>query len=73
MALINSLSHIPKGLKETIAALPGSVLFGYVTLGTGSIWPAVIVHSAMAISNSWFSFRAHPEMQFEGSDADRIR
>lgn len=63
MALINSLSHIPKGPAETVVALPGSVIFGYITLTTGSIWVSVALHCVLAISTSWFSFRAHPEMR----------
>lgn len=65
MALVNSLSHIPKGPKETIISLPGSVLFGYITLSTGSIWVSVALHSVMALSTSWFSFRAHPGMHIK--------
>lgn len=64
MAVVNTLSHIPKGKRETIASLPASILFGYITLRTGSIWVACLLHWIMAVSVTWFSFRAHPDMHF---------
>jgi membrane protease YdiL (CAAX protease family) len=39
------------------------IILCYITLLTGNIWSAVIVHSLMALCNEWFSLRAHPEMK----------
>jgi membrane protease YdiL (CAAX protease family) len=64
MAVINALAHLTKGPKETIMSLPSSIAFGYVTLLTGSIWIPFVVHCLMAITTSYFSFRAHPEMHY---------
>ncbi len=59
---IYSLVHIPKGIKETIGAIPLGIVLCYLTFRTGSIWMAVFTHIVMAVSNEWFSLRAHPQM-----------
>jgi len=59
---VYALIHIPKGFKETVGAIPLGVLLCYLTFRTGSIWVAVFAHIIMAISNEWFSLRAHPQM-----------
>lgn len=59
---IYALIHIPKGFKETVGAIPLGVLLCYLTFRTDSIWVAVFTHVVMAISNEWFSLRAHPQM-----------
>jgi membrane protease YdiL (CAAX protease family) len=59
---IYMLVHLPKGIKETVGAIPLGVLLCYLTLQTGSIWIAVIVHIVMALSNEWLSLRAQPGM-----------
>jgi membrane protease YdiL (CAAX protease family) len=58
-----SATHIPKGLDETIgAAFLGTVLC-LLTLSTGTIWIAVIVHIAMAWTNSFTALKFHPHMK----------
>jgi len=59
---IYALVHVPKGIKETIGAIPLGIILCYLTFRTGSIWIAVITHIVMALSNEWFSFRAQPQM-----------
>jgi membrane protease YdiL (CAAX protease family) len=59
---IYSLVHLPKGIKETIGAIPFGILLCYLTVRTGSIWIAVATHIVMAVSNEWLSLRAHPQM-----------
>ena len=60
---IYALAHIYKGPGETFGAIPVGVLLCYLTLLTGNIWSAVILHSIMALSNEWFSIRFHPDMK----------
>lgn len=60
---IYALAHIYKGPGETFGAIPVGIILCLLTLQTGNIWSAVIIHSLMALSNEWFSLRAHPEMQ----------
>jgi len=57
-----AFAHFYKGPGEAFGAIPVGILLCYITLITGNIWSAVILHSVMALSNEWFSLRAHPEM-----------
>jgi len=59
-----AIAHIPKGQKEAIGAIPLGLLLCYFTLRTGDIWIAVVVHITLAISNSFFSFLAQPNMRY---------
>ncbi len=52
---IYTLVHIPKGWKETIGAIPMGIILCWLTLKTGNIWIAVVVHVAVAWSSEWFS------------------
>jgi len=65
---VYALAHIYKGPGETYGAIPVGFLLCYLTLVTGNIWSAVILHSIMALSNEWFSLKAHPEMKFKRSN-----
>ena len=62
-AAIYALVHVPKNLAETIGAVPLGVLLCLITLTTGTIWVAFFVHISLALSNSYFSLAAHPEMK----------
>lgn len=57
-----SLSHLPKGYKETIGSIFLGFILSYVTLSLGSIWFALLVHITLALSGEWFSIKFHPEM-----------
>ncbi|MCX6235368.1 MAG: CPBP family intramembrane metalloprotease [Bacteroidetes bacterium] len=57
-----SLVHIPKGLKETVAAVPMGIILCFLTIKTGSIWVAFFTHVALALSNHFFSIYYHPDM-----------
>lgn len=59
-----AFAHLYKGPGETFGAIPAGILFCYLTLLTGNIWGALVLHSLMALSNEWFSWKAHPEMSF---------
>lgn len=60
---IYSLVHIPKGKTEAFGAIPLGILLCYLTLLTGNLLIAFLVHVVMALSNEWFSLRVHPEMK----------
>lgn len=62
-AAFYALVHVPKNLPETIGAVPLGILLCLVTLTTGTIWVAFFVHITLALSNSFFSLRHHPEMR----------
>lgn len=53
--MIYSLFHLQKGQKETFASIPFGIVLCLLTLKSQSIWPAVFLHSVLALSNEWFS------------------
>jgi len=62
--IIYSLAHFPKGIKETVMAIPFGLVLSLSVIHTGNIWVAVILHSVLALSTEWFSLKTHPEMKF---------
>lgn len=58
-----ALAHMYKGPGETFGAIPVGILLCWLTIHTGNIWMAVLIHCTMALSNEWFSLRAHPDMK----------
>lgn len=56
-------AHFYKGPGETFGAIAVGVLLCYLTILTGNIWSALIIHCVMALSNEWFSLRANPDVQ----------
>jgi membrane protease YdiL (CAAX protease family) len=63
LALYTAL-HLPKGMKEAIAALPFGALICYLTIKSGSIVPAVFIHALQAVSCELFCIYRNPEMNF---------
>lgn len=62
---IYALVHVPKGPMEAFGAVPLGILLGIITIQTGTIWVAFVVHVVMALSNEWLSIQAHPEMKLK--------
>jgi membrane protease YdiL (CAAX protease family) len=58
-----SSTHIPKGLDETIGAIPLGIVLCLLTLLTGTIWIAFFVHLAMALTNSFTALKYNPAMK----------
>ncbi len=56
--------HLPKGMKEAIAAIPFGALICYLTIETGSIIPAIFIHSLQAVSCELFCIYRNPDMSF---------
>jgi membrane protease YdiL (CAAX protease family) len=59
-----SATHIPKGMAETIGAAPLGFILCILTLYSGTIWIAFLVHVAMALTNSFTALKFHPDMQY---------
>ena len=59
-----SATHIPKGLDETIGAIPLGIVLCLLTLASGTIWIAFLVHVAMAWTNSLTALKYHPEIHY---------
>lgn len=60
-----SATHIPKGLDETIGAIPLGIVLCLLTVASGTIWIAFIVHVAMAWTNSLTALKYHPEINLK--------
>lgn len=63
-----SIAHIPKGLMETVGSIPIGTLLCYITISTGSIWAAVILHLTIALSNDYVALYYNPEMKLVNSN-----
>ncbi len=60
-----SATHIPKGLDETLGAIPLGLVLCLLTLASGTIWIAFIVHVAMAWTNSLTALKHHPDIHLQ--------
>ena len=60
-----SATHIPKGLDETIGAIPLGFVLSLLTISSGTIWIAFIVHVVMAWTNSFTALKFHPDMKIQ--------
>lgn len=60
---IYALVHVPKNAKEGIGAIPLGLLLCVLTLQTGTIWVALIVHWVLSLANEWFSLKHQPDMR----------
>jgi len=60
-----SLTHLVKNQREGVGAFFIGIILCCLVLYIGSLWVAFYVHVIMAISNEWFSIRAHPDMNFK--------
>lgn len=63
-----SATHIPKGLDETIGAIPLGLVLCLLTLMSGTIWIAFLVHVAMAWTNSFTALKFNPEIHYQRSN-----
>ena len=59
-----SATHIPKGMDEAIGAAPLGIVLCLITLMTGTLWVAIVVHILMALANSFSSVYHNPNMKF---------
>lgn len=69
---IYALAHVPKGETEGIGAIPLGILFCLITLESGTVWVAVLVHWVMALTNEWASLKYHPEIGMISTESDGI-
>jgi membrane protease YdiL (CAAX protease family) len=64
-AALYSATHIPKGLDETIGAIPLGIVLCLLTWESQMIWIAYFVHLAIAWTNSLTALKFHPEIHYE--------
>jgi membrane protease YdiL (CAAX protease family) len=60
-----SATHIPKGLDETLGAIPLGFVLCLLTVMSGNIWISVLVHIGMAWTNSLTALKYHPEIHYD--------
>ncbi|MBN1837615.1 MAG: CPBP family intramembrane metalloprotease [Spirochaetales bacterium] len=61
-AALYSLTHIQKGLTETLAAAPFGLALCLLTLATGSFWTAAAIHVSLAVGNGLGAIRFRPDI-----------
>ena len=61
--LFYSGSHIPKGIKEAIPAIPFGIILCLITLLTGSILAAFIIHLGLALTSTFASIKFKPKIK----------
>jgi membrane protease YdiL (CAAX protease family) len=60
-----SATHIPKGLDETIGAIPLGLVLCILTILSQTIWIAFFAHVFMAWTNSITALKYHPEINYQ--------
>ena len=70
---LSTVTHIPKGSKETFGTIPMSLVLCLIVYQTGSIWACIIVHTLLAISNDYWAAFYHPRMQFRPGYNGRVK
>jgi membrane protease YdiL (CAAX protease family) len=63
-------THIPKGIEETIGAVPLGIVLCILTLQTGTLWIAIFVHVALAWTNSLTALKFHPDIHYKSRKKD---
>lgn len=58
------VSHIPKGLTETVGSIPMGLILCYVTIQTQTLWAGCITHFFLSWSVEVFCFYRNPEMSW---------
>ena len=53
-SLLAVIIHAGKPISEVAGAFPGSLVFGWLTLRTGSIWYSVALHWLVGVSLDWY-------------------
>lgn len=61
---IYSGTHIPKGLEETLGSIPFGIILCLITIETGNMWTAALVHIAISHTVNLTTFKWHPELKF---------
>lgn len=56
--IVYSFAHFPKKIRETLAAIPFGAMLCWACSFTGNIWPAIIAHIVLALSNEWIALHA---------------
>lgn len=66
--ILYSAAHLPKGKTETVAAIPFGIILCILTLQSGTIWIAFLVHLVNALTTTFTAIRSNPEMSYSRKD-----
>ncbi len=53
-------AHFGRSIMETVSAVPGGFIFGFVTLRLRSLWYIAIIHWTLGMSTEWFASVPQP-------------
>lgn len=53
-------AHFGRSIMETASAVPGGLIFGYVSLRLHSIWYIAVIHWTLGMSTEWFAALPQP-------------
>jgi membrane protease YdiL (CAAX protease family) len=59
------MAHLDKSLAEVASAVPLGFLLAILTLKTGTIWAAFLIHVILALSNEWLALYYNPEIRVQ--------
>ncbi|MBK8807661.1 MAG: CPBP family intramembrane metalloprotease [Bacteroidales bacterium] len=62
---IYAFAHLPKGITESVGAIPLGLVLCIITLATESILVAFVVHVVMALTNEWRTLYLHKDMKIQ--------
>ncbi len=62
--ILYSGAHLPKGKTETLAAIPFGIILCILTLHSGTIWIAFVVHLVNALTTTFTAIRFNPGMSY---------
>ncbi|MRR21691.1 CPBP family intramembrane metalloprotease [bacterium] len=62
--ILYSAAHLPKNMTETLAAIPFGLVLCLLSLYSGSIWIAFIVHLVNAVTTTITAIKFNPAMNF---------
>ena len=65
LIILYTATHTLKGLDETISAVPLGLVLCLLTLTSGSLRIAVMVHLVMASTNSFTTLKHHPDIHYK--------
>ena len=57
-------AHVPQGPRDAFGAIAVGLIFCLVTLASGTVYIAFLVHLSMALTNCFTSMKHHPDMCF---------
>jgi membrane protease YdiL (CAAX protease family) len=57
-ALVFALGHSYQGMQGIVSTGVGAVVFTLIVLALGSLWPAIVVHAMLDLSQGWLAWFA---------------